>query len=206
MNNPTRVASDGRGTRWRAILSGASSKVVLGRLVAHDPLHLAECVARRLEEDAWLLDGDRVLLRAVALCARRSGRYHGRPDLETWLGRIVDEAVKQLMDEDQQAEITGETQYPAVYRDLARPLGLEPSAMRSACNAFNARPRAERQAFFGLVLAGRPIDEVAARHSESVTVVARRARRALDAVLIGCDSSDLAEAAVHMDATGGTAP
>ncbi|MAE29482.1 MAG: hypothetical protein CMJ87_10955 [Planctomycetes bacterium] len=180
-----RVRSDERGVRWRAILSGASSRVVLSRLVNHDPLGLAEVVAERLEAGAWLLDGERVLLRSVALCARRASRYHGRPELSNWLANLVDEAVGQIIDEDGQAELTGAAREPAVYRDLALPLGLEPTAMGAACSAFNGRPREERRAFFSLVLAGLSLDEAAARDSEAPTALARRARRALDAIMGG---------------------
>jgi hypothetical protein len=213
MNKTMRARSGERGVRWRAILCGESSRVVLSRLVDHDPLGLAQVVAERLEAGAWLLDGERVLLRAVALCARRARRYHGRPELASWLARLVDEAVSQITDEDRQAEITGAPGQPPVYCDLARPLGLEPAAMGAACNAFNGRPREERRAFFSLVLAGLSLDEAAARDSESPTALAPRARRALDAILVGAVDSPPGDTAgeadpatLQLDASLGTAP
>jgi DNA-directed RNA polymerase specialized sigma24 family protein len=55
--------------------------------------------------------------------------------------------------------------------------------MRAACAAFNHLPFADRSAFTDLVLRGVSLDKVARSAGESATEVARRARRALDAIL-----------------------
>jgi hypothetical protein len=66
---------------------------------------------------------------------------------------------------------------------LSKPLGLEPEEMGSACLAFNRLPQTDRAAFFALVIAGRPLDELVRAQQESATEIARRARRALDTLL-----------------------
>jgi DNA-directed RNA polymerase specialized sigma24 family protein len=83
----------------------------------------------------------------------------------------------------------------SAFAALARPLGLEPRAMGRACLAFNRLPLPERRAFHALVIAGRTLDEIASESGESATDIARRARRALDAVLIGASVSNAAPTA-----------
>jgi DNA-directed RNA polymerase specialized sigma24 family protein len=175
---------------WRKLLSG-TPREVLGRLVLDDPLRVREFVATRLRADALLLDADRVHLRAIARIARFSGHYRGRPVLRDWIESAVVEAVHELLREDHEpgrghrTESAREcrradSEEPGVFASLARPLGLNPEAMRAACAAFNLLPLAERSAFFDFVLRGRSLDEMARTQGESATEVARRA---LDAVL-----------------------
>jgi hypothetical protein len=80
-------------------------------------------------------------------------------------------------------EAVTETAVPGAFLALARPLGLEPAAMGRACAAFNRLPLAERAAFFALVIQARSLDDLARESGEGATDIARRARRALDAIL-----------------------
>jgi hypothetical protein len=68
----------------------------------------------------------------------------------------------------------------AAFVDLARPLGLDPAAMRCACARFNHLPQAERAAFFALLVDSRELDEAARAARQSPTDFARAARRALE--------------------------
>jgi DNA-directed RNA polymerase specialized sigma24 family protein len=176
-----------RRPHWRQLLSGSSSREVLARIHPGDPLELRRLAGERLRERAWLCDADRVFVRAVARCARFAVRYRGQPELKTWLGERVDEALADLLREDLEAERAGQPPEPeasAAYEDLARPLGLPPAAMRGVCVAFNQLPEAERKAFFALVIESRSLDELARASGEPAPEIARRARRALDAVLL----------------------
>jgi len=85
---------------WRRLLAGSSPREVLARLVNGDPLGVRARVALRLREHCYLMDADRVYLRAVARCARFSSRYRGQPSLEEWLTERVDEALGDLLGED----------------------------------------------------------------------------------------------------------
>ena len=171
---------------WRRLLAGSSPREVLARLVNGDPLGLRAVVARRLRAQCYLLDADRVFLRALARCARFSTRYRGQPPLADWLEERIDEAVGDLLTEDLEAARDDAARSPTAgtaYEDLARPLGLDPAAMRRACVAFDHADFACRRAFFELVIAGRSLDELARAGDTGATELARRARRALDRCL-----------------------
>jgi len=168
---------------WRRLLSGGPPRKLLARLVQGDPLGVRRLVGRELRANAVLLDADRVVLRALARCARHAARYQGRPKIEAWLRGQVSRAVRELLREEDRAlreTPTGEHEQDA-HTDLARPLGLDPRATRAACDAFNRRPVLERQAFFRLLIEHASLEEVAAETNSTVNQVARRARRALDA-------------------------
>jgi DNA-directed RNA polymerase specialized sigma24 family protein len=168
------------------LLSGGTPREILCRIVQGDPLEMRDRVARRLRAGAYLVDADRVQLRALARCARFAQRYTGRPDLATWLDEIVDAAIEDLLREDAGADGDAEASEAApdtAFVALARPLGLEPSAMRRACAAFNRLPVPDRRAFFDLVIDGGSLDELARRSGENASELARRARRALDVLL-----------------------
>ncbi len=172
-------------THWRQILSGSRPREVLARLIAGDPLDVRRHVTALLRARSYLLDADRVYLRAVARCARFALRYRGQPGLETWLSERVEEALLDLLHEDLEAErrkeLPGDVALAGL-EDLARPLGLDPGRMRAVCVAFNHRPEPERRAFFALVIEGRSLDGLT-RGEGSAAHVARRARLVLTAVL-----------------------
>ncbi|MEO6708293.1 MAG: hypothetical protein ABI054_12585 [Planctomycetota bacterium] len=181
---------------WRSVLGGMSPREVLARLLQGDPLELRQVVAARLAQRAYLFDADRVHLRALAHCARYAVRYRGTPAIEIWLAEIVDQVLIELLREDVEAEKRGapvDSDELAALVDLARPLGLEPAAMRRVCLAHNLLREPERQAFHGLVIAGRGLEQVARDLGASGVEVARLARRGLEAVLIASgQASELA--------------
>jgi DNA-directed RNA polymerase specialized sigma24 family protein len=191
----TTTAAAGAGERpeaaacdWRRWLAGGSPREVLARIVRDDPLHMRERVAARLRAEAWLLDADRVQLRALARVARAAPAYRGRPALPEWLDAHVGRAIAELVqrDGDGGALDAGDVDLLRAFEQLARPLGLDPRALGRACAAFNRLPAPERGAFFALVIEGRELDELASGAGASATELARRARRALDAVLACC--------------------
>lgn len=183
---------------WRRLLSGSSPREVLARLVNGDPLGVRARVARRLADHCYLMDADRVFLRAIARCARFSGRYRGQPALEEWLTERVDEALGDLLRDDLEAlrtqragtrasgpatASTEARELGGAHEDFARPLGLDPDRMREACVAFNHTDLPARRAFFDLVIDGHSLDALARSSGASATAIARRARRALDVCL-----------------------
>jgi hypothetical protein len=121
---------------WRTLLSGASPREVLARLMSNDPLGLRSCIAAVLAERVYLLEHDRVFVRAVARIARFALRYRGQPELELWLRQQVDEAVLELLDEDSEGP-RAPSDAPDGLSELARPLSVEPESARAACEAFN---------------------------------------------------------------------
>jgi DNA-directed RNA polymerase specialized sigma24 family protein len=171
------------GTGWQELLAGAGPREVLARLVDGDPLGLWAVVRERLRARAYLLDADRVFLRSLARVARYAPRYRGEPELEVWLAGIVDEALLDLLEEEREGG-AGPTLGPDAVRELARPLGLDPAAMRAACRRFHELPEGERRTFQALLVEGRELDELARSTGESATAVARRARHALLTVIL----------------------
>jgi DNA-directed RNA polymerase specialized sigma24 family protein len=184
--------------RRRTLLMGGTPREILCRIVQGDPLELRTRVARRLRAENYLFDADRVHLRTLARCARFANRYQGRPDLDEWLDQIVGEAIDDLLREDLElARRTdrGADEPSAAFTTLAKPLGLDPVAMRRACAAFNRLGAADRKAFFELVIEGGSLDELARASGDGATEIARRARRALDVLLHERTPADPQEAA-----------
>ena len=103
-------------------------------------------VVERLRLASQLLDAGRVHLRSLALCAREACHYRGHPSLEEWLAERVDEAVKQLVEEEL-TELSGEA-----WASLAVPLGLDPHEAHAACRIFNQLAIEERRAFCRVVI------------------------------------------------------
>jgi len=183
---PQRPAARASHAHWRQILSGASPREVLARLMSGDPLRIRSLVARKLTERAYLCDADRVFMRSIARVSRFAVRYRGQPEIDDWLGSAVDEALLDLLRDDLEAERAGGAPDPgeiAAFVDFARPLGLEPLAMRGVCNAFNHLPELERRAFHALLIEGLTLDAASRASGQSATDVARAARRALDTLL-----------------------
>lgn len=184
----------------RLLLAG-SAREILARIVPGDPLGLREAVGLRLRERHLLLDADRVHLRALARAARFAVRYRGRPALHEWLQERVDEAVEDLRREQAGLRVRplaegaggpgapadrghrGDPRDSGAWHALGAPIGLDPEVLPAVCAAFNACPRDERRAFFRLVIEGASLDEEARRAAVSGSEYARRARRALDAIL-----------------------
>lgn len=183
---------------WRTLLSGASPREVLARLMAKDVLELRRRIAELLAERCYLLDADAVFLRAVARVARFSTRYRGDPPLDAWLRGQLDDAIGDCLERAHEAPTnTVDVDAPAsAFTELARPLGLDPTRMRAVCATFNALPLDERAAFFALVLDQQPLEASAASGGRAPTEWARCARRALQrciGVAIASDVSDPAE-------------
>lgn len=180
----------------RALLVGSQGEV-LARLTAHDPLRVRALVGRRIAERYLLLDAQRVHLASLARIARGARRYRGNPSLERWLEREVDAAIDATLAEELELDRSraleprvadsgsprDDAREVGAWAELARPLGLPPRAMRSACARFNALPSEEREAFVQLVLERRSPDELARASGRTLTELARRARRGVEAVL-----------------------
>lgn len=176
-------STDSTRVNWRGVLFGASPREVLARLMAGDPLRLRERVAESLERQCVLLDGDRVFLRAAARIARFAQRYRGQPDFEPWLRGQIDDAVLDLLEEDESAAASGKLSTDEGLAAIARPLGLDPARMRVVCATFNRMHADERRVFSLLVLHNRSLDDVVKQTGGAATSVARTARRVLETLM-----------------------
>lgn len=185
--NPGAEAANPGGSRpqWRAILSGASPREVLARLMAGDALGLRARIALALREHCLVLDADRVFLRAAARIARYASRYRGQPELDEWLRGQLDDALAELVEDDAELVSGSAAALEAAsgLSDLARPLGFSGSELHAACSAFNRLPLEQRRAFRALVLEAREPDLCAAELGVPAVELARGARRALEVLL-----------------------
>lgn len=171
---------------WKRFLATGSPREVLARLVDGDPLGVRALVAERLSASRRLLDAERVALRTLARVARFACRYRGRPEFSNWLVERCDEAIEDILDEEREAAARTAAFAPEpseAFTLLAEPLGIEAHLARRACAAANDCAFDERDAFFALVLEARPLDEVAQDKDCEPTLLARRARRVLLAIL-----------------------
>jgi len=182
-----RTRADRSSVDWRTLLSGASPREVLARLVANDALQLRRRIGELLAERCYVLDADAVFLRAVARVSRFSTRYRGEPPLDDWLRSQIDDAIGDCLMRERATPPNAPCDEPedpgSAFTEFARPLGLDPMRMRAACAALNALGFEERAAFFSLVLDRQPLEESAARAQRTPTEWARAARRALDACM-----------------------
>ncbi len=185
-NKTARDVRAGTSVDWRRFLASGSPREVLARLVDGDPLGVRVTVAERLYQSRQLLDAERVWLRALARIARFSCRYRGRPEFSVWRDERCDEAIADILEEERAAVQGGEPSAEAtgeVFKLLAEPLGIGAQEARRACVALHDCSLEERTAFFALVLEARSLDVVASELDCDPTLVARRARRVLLALL-----------------------
>jgi len=161
-------------------LTGTPNEV-LARLVHGDPLGMRPLVAARLAARALLLDLERVLARALAVCAQRACAWRGAPELERWLAERIDEAIEDALAEDAGAWSERDAASGGgPWAVFAAPLDLDPRALFEGCARFNRLPFEQREAFFLLVLEGASSDDVCRARGLSLSEFARRARGALD--------------------------
>jgi len=167
-----------------ALLLVGSPREILSRIVQGDPLALRPRLAHALRERAVFVDADRVLVRALASCARNGPEWRGRPPLSDWLDERVAEAIEDVLDEDAdrgEPRIDGS---PSTVVDLlAAPLGLDPARLSTACSRFNKIARRDREAFFLLVVERRTLEQASESLGLSATETACAARRGLDVFL-----------------------
>ena len=137
------------------ILSGASPRRVLQRVVQGDPLGLDERCLDRLRHHAMLLSGDRLYDRAAAWIAHQSRTYRGQPELGAWLGRCIDRSIRSLLEEDLEAERDGlpfHADEDSAYEFLSSALGVEPPVARRCALVFNHLPVPVRRTFWSVVM------------------------------------------------------
>jgi len=192
------AARSSTSSRDRALLFG-TPREVLARISAGDPLDLRARVAAHLSEACLLIDADRLQVRALAHCARRALQLRASDSLDAFLRARVADAAEELMREDREALRNGRSSSGAL-DELALPLGLDPARAREACARFNDSDSTDREACFQLLVVGADIDELARAKQQTVTEVARRARRALESALTVLDP---AGARAHEDTANG---
>lgn len=151
-----------------ALLRRGSAEAVFAAISQGDPLGLAERSTRRQRERAFLLDTDRVFERALLRTAFAADTWRDGEPLEPWLVQRVDEAIDDLLLQDESEHRQSPTlsdEWDERYVFIIYLLGIEPRFARRACVGFNGLGAPARRAFFALLIEERSVDEcVAAGH------------------------------------------
>lgn len=154
------------------------------RLADGDPLDLELRCARRRAQLAYLVARERLWLRALARVSYAGALYRGEPPVERWLEGLVDEALAELLDEDETAELRRrEVEDPEHFAAVCEAFDMTPEEARAACVAFNALDPDVRSAFFAVAVTGDTVAEVAARSGVPASEIAARLGAAALALL-----------------------
>jgi hypothetical protein len=167
------------------LLAGRDRQEILRRILDGDPLELAQLCMRRLGDRAYLIDGDRLLLRAVARTAHAAPRWHGKPALDDWLLARVDAAMEDLVEEDAGAAYMGmplDEQADGHYAFIALAFAVDTITALGMIASFNSLPEDARLTWHALAVEGKSLRRyVSEGHGppEKVRDHMRRAAKAL---------------------------
>jgi hypothetical protein len=171
------------------LLSSGSAEEILARILVGDPLGVVDRARAWLDTHAFLIDSNRLGLRAMAHAAHSAKRYRGKPDLHTWLELLMERSVKELVDEDREDERNGVpvvADEVAPYAFIADALGIESALARRACVIFNGMVEYDRQVFYATSVLGKSVH----RHVSEGFGPPARAEAALQRVLSRLNSID----------------
>lgn len=138
-----------------AWLPGRLPRVALEAIVEGDPLGVETRVRAKLRKGGWLLDAERVIARGFAAIAFAAHRYHGFPDLDTWMDRELERTILSLLEEDRGAvieESPADVESASALRWLADSLGLPLRSALHATVVFHALPLEVRRAWYALAV------------------------------------------------------
>jgi hypothetical protein len=151
------------GLSWPSFLRGEHATHIADRLAEGDPLRVRERSARRLREVWFLLEPDRLFLRAIAVCAEGAMVEDPPKDMEAWVLAKIDLAIEQLVRRDR----TAEEAHPELLEDeekvfplLTHSFLLEPDTVRRVTVGFNRLDPLPRRAFYELIIEARDVPSV----------------------------------------------
>jgi hypothetical protein len=151
----------------RELLSGSDPMKILARLHQDDALELWPRCAAHINDQAVLLQPDRLYMRLTARLAYAAPRYRGNPPLGNWISERMEVSLRELLSDDREAERrelpTGLEQDPR-YVFLSKTLGIELGLAPRVCNRFNSLSQDQRAVFFGVMIEGRGIHGYAQDH------------------------------------------
>lgn len=159
-----RRASERERSALLALTTGGA-RDVLAQLLDGDPLDLRTRLLRRTAERAVVLPIDTLVERAAVHCARAARHYRGKPAVDRWVERRLDEV------------------FAAALRCESRRASADGAPLERAADRFNGCARDERDLLWRLAFAGTTLDELAHERGVGLATVAQAARRALDALL-----------------------
>ncbi|MBI1381495.1 MAG: hypothetical protein GC161_10470 [Planctomycetaceae bacterium] len=170
---------------WQQLFDADSTRELLARLATGDPLSLRPRVLLRIRTSALLVHADRLLLRALALCAYRGQLYAGRPTLDEWCDTIVRQSVRELLREDLEREYAAEplsADDEVLFRLFAELFGIETPLTRLASVRYHLVPRENRRVLWTVALEGTSLAALAERTSTPAHQLEQQLRGAFEAL------------------------
>jgi hypothetical protein len=164
------------------LLGSGSASEIMARILVGDPLGIVDRARGWLDENAFLVDSNRLALRTMAHMARSARRYRGKPDLHTWIELLLERATRDLVQEDREADRLSQPVQDdeiAPYAFLSEALGIESSLARRACVIFNGMAEYDRRVFYATSIQGKSMH----RHVSEGHGPPARAEAALQRVL-----------------------
>lgn len=142
------------------LIGSGSAREILARILVGDPLGLVARSRGWLDANSYLLDSNRLAMRAMAHVAHSARRYRGKPDLQTWIELLLERSVRELIDEDREAERQSrpiEAAGIAPYAFVADALGIAQPLARRACVIFNGMAEYDRRVFYATSVLGKSL-------------------------------------------------
>jgi hypothetical protein len=171
------------------LLCNGSPQEILARILIGDPLGLSSRARVWLDQNGYLVDSNRLALRTLAHVAHSARRYRGKPDLHSWIELLLERSVRDLINEDREAERQGravEVDEIAPFAFVSDALGIDPKLARRACVIFNGMVEYDRKVFYATSVMGKSMH----RHVSEGFGPPARAQAALQRVLLRLSSID----------------
>lgn len=155
-----------------ATFFGARPRDLLARLLEDDPLDLELRCHQRRDQLAYVVARPRLHARSVARAAYAGSRYRGSPAPDPWLERIIDNSLRELLEEDESGQRRSlPVEHPEDFEPLASVLGVDPAGARGVCVAFNQLVPDARRAFFAVGIGNRRLEAFARCESRPLEAV-----------------------------------
>ena len=175
---------------WRALFRGATDREILRNLIEGDPLQTYAYSWAFICENAVLVEPERLFLRVSARMSVRARTYRGQPPLLDWMSEIQESSIKDLMEEDLDAERRGlgidSENLPGFRALVPKESTIEDDSTRRATVVFNHFTEAAREPFFRVMVQGYSAEEYAEESGLSLDAVVESLSKTTEALVRGC--------------------
>lgn len=159
-------------------------------MVEADPLKAFPYSWAFICENAFLVEPERLFLRVSANLAVRARRYKGDPELLDLLAEVQESSIKELMEEDLEAERNGwgidPENLPGFRFLIPEETGIEAQQSRRATVVFNHLEEENRRAFFHVIAEGWSVEDYAEENGLSVDEVIDQISETTQIIVRGC--------------------
>ena len=157
---------------------------LLARILDGDPLDLELRSEQRRDETCFLISPKRLYRKSAARVAHGGFRYEGTPPIEEWLGKCIDQSIRDILDEDESGDrkklpIKVKEHYGA----LSEAIGFTPEISRAAHVSFNLLEQEQRAAYFALCVRGLTIEQYSERGGGTPEVIAKNIAIAANTII-----------------------